>query len=61
MTDGQAAGEAVVVEELGRRNAVGTSWYGVEMALVAALAAAVAVAVAAVAVAAACGDADEGC
>ena len=56
MTDGQAAGEAVVAEELGRRNAVGTSWYGVEMALVAALAAAVAVAVAA-----ACGDADEGC
>lgn len=57
MIDGRAAGKAVVVEELGRRNAVGTSWYGVEMALVAAL---VAVAVAAVA-AAEHGDADEGC
>ena len=56
MTDGQAAGEAVAVEGLGRRNAVGTSWYEVEMALVAALAGAVAVVAAA-----ACGDADEGC
>lgn len=53
----RAADEAVVVEEPGRRSAVGTSWYGVEMVLVAAL---VAVAVAAV-VAAEHGDADEGC
>lgn len=57
MTDGQAADEAVVVEELGRRNAVGTSWYGVEMALVVALVAAAVVVVAA----AECGGADEGC
>lgn len=58
MTDGRAAGEAVAAEELERRNAVGTSWDGAEMALEAVAL----VAVAAVAVAVAeHGDADEDC
>ena len=60
MTNGQGADEVVAAEELERRNAIGTSWDGAEMALEAVALVAVAVAVTAVVVAEH-GDADEDC